>query len=75
MEAVRRRIVDFTQTSNLLMGREEEGAVLRALVVGDRSGITPDLRKAFNRSGVGHLLAISGLRVGIVATVAFFCFQ
>lgn len=75
VEAMRRRIVDFVQASDLLIGREEEKAVLRALVVGDRSGISRDLRDAFNRSGVGHLLAISGLHVGIVATVAFFCFQ
>jgi competence protein ComEC len=29
----------------------------------------------FNRAGVGHVLAISGLHIGIVATVAFFFFH
>ena len=47
--------------------------VLKALVYGDRSGIDSDLRERFNRAGVGHLLAISGLHVGIVATVAYRC--
>lgn len=46
-------------------------AVLKALLIGDRSGISKSLRQKFNRSGVGHLLAISGLHMGIVATVAF----
>jgi competence protein ComEC len=46
-------------------------AVLQALVIGRREGITPELRDAFNRAGVGHLLAISGLHIGIVATVFF----
>ena len=51
------------------------GAVLKALIIGDRTQITPEMRQAFNRAGVGHLLAISGLHIGIVATVAFVFFQ
>ena len=49
-------------------------SVLKALIVGDRSSIPHDLRDAFNRAGVGHLLAISGLHIGIVATGAFIFF-
>ena len=52
----------------------DEKAVLKALVFGDRSGIDDRLRERFNRAGVGHLLAISGLHVGIVATLAFAVF-
>jgi competence protein ComEC len=50
-------------------------AVLKALIIGDRGQISPKIRQAFNRAGVGHLLAISGLHIGIVATVAFVFFQ
>jgi competence protein ComEC len=46
--------------------------VLKALLLGDRQGIEPPVREAFNRAGVGHILAISGLHVGIVAGAAFF---
>ena len=53
----------------------DEKAVLKALVFGDRSGIDDGLRERFNRAGVGHLLAISGLHVGIVATLAFGFFR
>jgi competence protein ComEC len=53
----------------------DEKAVLKALVFGDRSGIDDRLRERFNRAGVGHLLAISGLHVGIVAAVVFGCFR
>lgn len=38
-----------------------------ALVLGDRSRLDPGLRERFGRSGTSHLLAISGLHVGIVA--------
>lgn len=53
----------------------DEKTVLKALVFGDRSGIDDRLRERFNRAGVGHLLAISGLHVGIVATLAFGTFR
>ena len=53
----------------------ESRAVLKALIVGDRSEITPPLREVFNRSGIGHLLAISGLHIGIVAFVVFRMFR
>lgn len=46
-------------------------AVLSALVVGKRDHITHELRESFSRAGVSHLLAISGLHVGIVATICF----
>ncbi len=42
-------------------------AILKALVTGDKSDITPETRSAFARAGVAHVLAISGLHVGIVA--------
>jgi competence protein ComEC len=48
-----------------------EGAVLQALVVGDESRIESDLREAFTRAGVVHVLSISGLHVALVAGAAF----
>jgi competence protein ComEC len=72
-EARRRlgRIIDAAGSDD----EADEKAVLKALVFGDRSGVDDELRRRFNRSGVGHLLAISGLHVGIVATVAFAFFR
>lgn len=49
--------------------------ILRALLIGDRGGISRPVRDMFNRAGVGHILAISGLHVGIVAAAAFFVFR
>ncbi|MGO9453523.1 MAG: DNA internalization-related competence protein ComEC/Rec2 [Candidatus Binataceae bacterium] len=48
-----------------------EAGEMRALVIGDRSGIDSDLRDAFARSGMAHLLVISGLHLGFVAAVVF----
>jgi competence protein ComEC len=50
--------------------RSPEGRrVLRALILGESRGLPPRLREAFSRTGTAHLLAISGLHVGLVAGV------
>lgn len=41
--------------------------VIVALVVGDQRGIDQDDWKVFNRSGIGHLISISGLHITMVA--------
>lgn len=44
----------------------ETEALTRAVAVGDRSGITPEMRKRHSLAGTAHLLAVSGLHVGFV---------
>lgn len=46
-----------------------------AMGVGDRSRLTPQLREAYARSGVSHILAVSGLHIGIIYLLAstLFC--
>jgi competence protein ComEC len=46
-------------------------ALLRALVLGDRGGLTPAQWDVFSRTGTSHLIAISGLHVGLVAGFVF----
>lgn len=50
----------------------QSGAVVAALVTGDRSGITDNTRQAFADAGLAHILAISGLHLSIVAGLIFF---
>jgi competence protein ComEC len=54
---------------------QEVRGLLKALLIADRSEILPEIREVFNRTGIAHLLAISGLHIGMVATVAFFGFR
>jgi len=51
--------------------RPQVSAVLRALVVADKSGIDYQLWGLFQQYGINHLLVISGLHVGMIATVGF----
>lgn len=41
-------------------------SVLTALVIGEKSGFTNSQREVLQSTGVGHLMAISGLHVGLV---------
>ncbi len=45
--------------------------VLLALVIGREDDIDIELRRAFSRVGVSHVLSISGLHVGLVAGAGF----
>lgn len=47
----------------------EARAVVEAMAAGERRGITAELRTAYSRSGMSHLLAVSGLHTGIVFVV------
>lgn len=49
----------------------EYGAIIRALTVGDRSGMEAGHWNTLNATGTNHLLAISGLHVGLVAVFGF----
>ncbi|MFQ5656160.1 MAG: DNA internalization-related competence protein ComEC/Rec2 [Candidatus Methylomirabilales bacterium] len=51
---------------------EKEGGMLQAIVLGDRSGISPELREIFVNSGTYHILVISGLHVGFLAGFLYF---
>ena len=49
-----------------LIPEGDERAILKALTVGDRSEVSRELKNDFKASGAMHLLALSGLHVGIL---------
>ncbi|MCG6880843.1 MAG: DNA internalization-related competence protein ComEC/Rec2, partial [Deltaproteobacteria bacterium] len=54
---------------------DQNAALFRALILGERQAIDRNLRETFNRSGLGHVLAVSGLHIGLVAWAAFWLFN
>jgi competence protein ComEC len=48
-------------------------SVAKALITGNKSGVSKEIRKNFSDSGTAHLLAISGLHMGIIGFFIF-CF-
>ncbi|MCG8361030.1 MAG: ComEC family competence protein [Kiloniellales bacterium] len=50
----------------------QPGAVAAALITGERGALSAEVKEAMRGSGLAHLLAISGLHVGLVAGFLFF---
>jgi len=44
-----------------------EGGIIKALLVGDTADIPQALKDAYSRTGVNHILSISGFHIGIIA--------
>ena len=53
----------------------QEAAVVRGMVLGDRSLIPEELEEDFQRSGITHVLAISGQHVAVLAAVIYFALR
>ena len=71
LETVRQPLRQFFHRS---LSPEDE-KLFRALILGERRDIGPALREPFARTGLGHILAVSGLHIGLVSWVAFFFFK
>ena len=72
-EKLRRRVetvIDRAHRENRIHAQ-----VLKGMLLGLRSELSPDILDAFRNSGSIHILAVSGLHVGLIATVCFFGFS
>jgi len=49
----------------------EDGCILKALLLGDMGGISDQTKDAYTRTGVNHILSISGFHVGIISLFIF----
>jgi len=48
-----------------------EGAILRAMVLGSKERLIPEIREVFIRAGVAHILVVSGLHTGFAGIITF----
>ncbi len=69
LNAVREELSHWLRTFSPTAG------VLAALAVGDRQGIGERGWEVFRQTGTSHLMAISGLHVGLVSTLFFLLFR
>ncbi|MGH9522444.1 MAG: ComEC/Rec2 family competence protein [Terriglobales bacterium] len=70
---VRARRNVLERISELWPGRT--GGLVAAMVIGDRSDLRRDVRNDFQRTGIYHILVVSGMNVGIIAAVVFWCLR
>ena len=69
--ALRRSAVQaFTAKIQLIYG--QKSFLAEALLTGSRDNLDPLLKEQFRRAGVSHVLALSGMHLGIIALFVFF---
>ena len=69
--ALRRSAVQaFTAKIQLVYG--QKSYLAEALLTGSRDNLDPVLKDQFRRAGVSHVLALSGMHLGIIALFVFF---
>ncbi len=66
--AASERLHRLLERARVELGR---AALLRAMLLGDRSGLSEPVKTAFERSGTYHALVVSGLHVGVAAAGIF----
>lgn len=44
-------------------------ALAKALLSGDKSAVSPEIEEAFRRSGASHILALSGMHLGVIYAI------
>lgn len=67
-ECIRKPVRDFLKDAL----STKDYAIYRALLLGERQGIDDELRKPFDVTGMGHVLAVSGLHIGMIGWLSFF---
>lgn len=75
MERVLQRCLDYRQELldryRTQTAEEEQYAVLAAMTLGDKSALTKELRETYSVTGASHVLALSGLHLGIIYLLLF----
>ncbi len=65
--------INFTLVKNGF--KDNELGVINALLLGQRQHISSDLMKSYTGAGAIHILAVSGLHVGIILLILTFLFK
>ena len=70
--SARSHIISSLQKSGL---SNSELAVVSALLLGQRQHISKELMDQYSKAGAIHILAVSGLHIGIILMLLTFCFK
>lgn len=54
---------------------DEAIALAQGMLLGDKSGLSPEVVSAFRTAGMSHIMAVSGLHVGIIMSIIWICFR
>jgi competence protein ComEC len=46
-----------------------KSSILKAIMIGDKSSISSNIRESFSRAGISHIIAISGMHVSLLTSI------
>ncbi len=61
----------FIDAINNIQISDNSKMLIRAMLLGDTSLISKDTRNSYSSSGLSHILAVSGLHIGIIAFILY----
>lgn len=64
----------FGESLSLSAG-EADGAVLSAMIVGDKAEMEAEVKKLYQAAGISHILAISGLHISLIGMGLYRCLR
>lgn len=70
-DGLRRMSVWAGAQLELLTADRADAGVFRAMLLGDKSGLPEQIRDMYQRNGIAHLLAVSGLHLSLVSLAAY----
>lgn len=50
---------------------KKNGGILAAMVLGEKAGMDPEVKELYQKSGISHLLAISGLHISLIGNAFY----
>lgn len=53
----------------------DDSAILKTMLLGDKSAISPDTKSLYSRNGISHILAISGLHISMIGMAIYTGFK
>lgn len=62
----------FSNYLEMVLPEGDELGVVKALTIGDKSDISYELKQGYKKSGAMHLLALSGMHVGVIYALLLF---
>lgn len=64
----------FKQKSELILDKvflETESSMMKSILLGDKSGLNEEIKDLFQKSGISHILAISGLHIAMIGGIFY----
>lgn len=60
---------------NKNLNSDDNRSLASAMILGNKNGISDELYNSYTKTGAVHVLAVSGLHVGIICSILFFLFK